>query len=274
MLIRRFGRFLLFAGLLMGFSSQAQNGRPAPAGARGIGMGQVSLAFNDIYTAFGHQAGLANLESFSAAAFGERRFELSELGNYSAALAYPTNSGVLALNFSTFGFDAYQEQRVGLAYARKLMEQLNIGLQINYLNTRISEYGSNNLFTFELSFQSQLSRSFSISGHLYSPIRVEVTPDEDLPTIFKIGFAYRPSDKLLLAGEVLKQIDLAASARAGLEYSIYEAFFLRLGIRTQPTQPSFGFGYAWGNGLKVDIASSYHAMLGFSPAFGMAFELN
>jgi hypothetical protein len=53
-----------------------------------------------------------------------------------------------------------------------------------------------------------------------------------LPTIFKLGIAYRlPNDKLLLVGDLKKPYDNEASIALGLEYRIWKSIFLRGGYR-------------------------------------------
>ncbi len=99
-----------------------------------------------------------------------------------------------------------------------------------------------------------------------------ITEEEDLPTILSIGLVYQASEKLLLMGEVQKDIDFKANIKAGIEYHIFESFRLRAGIGSVPSTMSFGLGYQWKNGLQINLASNYHQTLGFSPAFGLQYQ--
>lgn len=251
----------------------AQNGAPPAAGSRGVAMGYTGLTFTDINSIFSNQAGLAQLEKPAVAAFGEQRFLLSEIRSFSLGAALPVGtSGSFGLTLNYFGFEQYNEQRIGLAYGRKLLDKLSIGAQFLMLNTRIPEYGNKAAFTFEAGLQAELLPRFTLGVHLFSPARVKVAAEESLPTILKMGFSYLPSDKLSLLAEVEKDIDYPARARFGVEYRIIEPLFLRLGTATQPTMLSFGLGYALPNGIGIDIASTYHQVLGFTPAAGITFN--
>lgn len=68
-----------------------------------------------------------------------------------------------------------------------------------------------------------------------------------------------------------KDIEFPARAKAGVEYAVVEAFALRVGVATNPTSPTFGVGYKLKQGLGIDVAASYHQILGFTPAFSLVY---
>ncbi len=253
----------------------AQNGTPNVAGARGLAMGDASVTFRDINSAFSNQAGLAFLDGMSFTAFGEQRFLLAELGSYSAALAYPTNSGTFGLALNYFGYENFNEQKIGLAYARKLFEGVAIGAQVDYLGTRIPEYGSTGKVTFELGVQADLLENFIVGAHIFSPIRTQLTDDEIdvIPTQLNVGIAYLPTEKVTLIAELEKDFDYTASFKGGIEYQLVDELSLRVGVGTNPTQNGFGIGIHLGN-LDIDIAAAYHQMLGFTPGASVSYNLS
>jgi len=252
----------------------AQNGTPTVAGARGLAMGDASVTFRDINSAFSNQAGLAFLDGMSFTAFGEQRFLLAEIGSYSAALAYPTNSGTFGLALNYFGYENYNEQKIGLAYARKLFEGVAIGAQIDYLGTRIPEYGSAGKVTFELGVQADLLENFIIGAHIFSPIRTQLTDDEIdvIPTQLNVGIAYLPTEKVTLIVELEKDFDYTASFKGGIEYQLVDELSLRVGLGTNPIQNGFGIGIHLSK-LDIDIAAAYHQLLGFTPGVSVSYNL-
>ena len=46
--------------------------------------------------------------------------------------------------------------------------------------------------------------------------------------------------------------------------------YLSAGASSYPTQASFGVGVNY-NGLKIDMSSMYHSVLGFSPQIGLSY---
>ncbi|MCI4650687.1 hypothetical protein [Phaeodactylibacter sp.] len=262
----------LFAALLVVPSLFGQNGTPPPAGARGIGMGFTGLTFHDVHAVFSNAAGIANLDRTSVAAFGEQRFLLEELGVYSFAVALPTNAGTFGLGVQHFGFEGYNEQRIGLAYARPLADNLSIGGQFLALNTQIEEYGSRLALTFALGLQYQALPQLEFAAHINSPARVEEANGAFLPTVLSVGARYSPSDQVSILLEAEKDIDYPVRTKIGIEYQVADPFYLRFGAATHPATVTLGIGYQIADRLWFDVASGYHEILGFSPAGGIHYQ--
>ncbi len=262
---------LLFC--LVNYSLSAQNGLTVNAGARGLAMGNAATAFQDINSIFSNQAGLVHLENPSAVLFTEQRFALAEIRSVAAGFAYPTKSGTFGLNINYFGFEDYNEQKIGMAYARKLFSKLSLGAQINYINFRIPEYGNKGFVSFDIGLQSQILKDVTLAFHLSNPIAQQIVDDENLPTVLKIGGAYSPSKKVILLLEVEKDIDFDTRVKGGIEYKMIEAFALRVGFGSNPSSFSFGAGYVIKEKFKIDIGTSYHQILGFSPGLGIVYDL-
>lgn len=254
-------------------SLYAQNGALALGSAQSMAMGNAGVAFSGAHSLWRNQAGLALLERPQFIAAGEQRFLLSEIRSLSAGAAYPTSSGVFGLSLNYFGFDAFNQQQIGLAYGRKLLDQLSIGARFLYMGTRIPEYGQRSQLTFEIGVMAQLLPELQIGAHIHNPLAIEVVENEILPTIFSLGLAYRPSEKLLITGEAEKDIDFPVRAKFGLDYQLIEALSLRAGVASNPSQISFGVGYQFENGLSLNVASTYHQYLGATPGFDVTYRI-
>lgn len=253
----------------------AQNGAPPLAGAKSAAMGGAGVALTDIHAAFSNQAGLAFLPETSVLAAAERRFLLEDLQTFSLAAAYPAGrSGTFGVTLHYFGFEVYNEKRIGLIYARSLIEdRLAIGAQFLFLNTQIQEYGSKGNVTFELGLTSKVNSQVSIGVHVFSPARVELVNQEFLPTVFNIGVGYMPSEKVTFLLEAEKDIDYPIRARAGLEYFVVKQLAIRIGAATNPTLLSFGVGLQLESGLGIDLSTYYHQWLGFTPGFSLRYTI-
>lgn len=254
-------------------SLKAQNSITNHAGARGVAMGNASVTFQDINSVFANVAGLAHLDETGFVLFSEQRFNLKELSTYAAGFALPTNSGTFGLQIQYFGFEQYNEQKIGLAYSRKLLDRLSIGAQVNYLNFSIPEYGNNGTASFELGIQSNIIDDVILGVHISNPIGQDIVEDDPLPTVFKIGIAYCPSKKVTFGVEVEKDIDFKSNIKIGIEYILIESLALRVGFGSEPNLFSFGAGYAIKNQLFVDFGANYHQTLGFSPGLSLRYLL-
>lgn len=262
---------VLLVSLLIGTTGHAQLSGPSTPGARGLALGGAGQTFTDIHAAWSNPAGLADVDATSFALFGEQRFGLSEIRNVRAAGAIHTSSGTLGLALGYYGFDSYNQQRIGLLYARPLNEKVSIGAQFYGLSTRITEYGSQMKISAELGVQGQISPSVRLGARVANPIRIEVLNEEYLPTILSVGIQYQPADQLSLFADVEKDVLYPASMRIGAEYELLDALTVRLGFATQATQLSFGVGYLLKEQWRLHFAAAYHQYLGFTPGFGVSF---
>lgn len=230
-------------------------------------MGGLVSTSTSIDAILNNQAGLYKLTGYGFIASAEQRFLLNELSTISFGAAYgKKNLGSFGLLISSFGIDEYKEQKFAFAYARKLLDKLSIGGQLDFLSTRILGYGSSNSVTFEIGIQSMVTKEFTLGFHLFSPGQVSQGTESNIPTRMNAGFAYHPSNKLLIVLEVEKIIDLDFAVRGGISYAFADQFILRAGASTGETTFSFGLAYKIQNSLYFDGAFSQHEVLGITPA--------
>ena len=249
--------------------SFGQNAFSTAAGARGIGMGNANLTLKDVYSGFNNPAGLAYLDGFEGAAFVENRFLLQELQLAAISIAQSTNSGTIGMTLQYFGFEEYNEQKVGLNYSRKLFDKFSIGAQFDLLSTRIKEYGNAAAITFEVGLQYEILDKLTMGIHVFNPIRATIGT-EISPSILQIGLTYQVADYLTISGTIEKETTLPYNAKFGLEYQVADKVQLRAGMNSNPNRLSFGVGYLV-NQLQLNVAATYHEVLGFSPALGFQF---
>jgi len=245
-----------------------------PAGARSAGMANASVTLSDIWSTNQNQAGLGYLTAPAVGIYYENRFAVKELSLKSGSFAYPTKSGVLALSVSQFGYDKYNENTVGLAYAKSFGKVLSIGLQLDYMQTHIAEdYGSKGTAVAEFGLIAQPIKNLAIGAHVYNPTRSKIADydDEKVPTIMRLGLSYNFSQKVILAIETEKDLKNDAIFKAGLEYTIVENLYFRAGIASNPLKNTFGLGYAYKR-FKIDFAFSTHRVLGMTPHLSLIYS--
>jgi hypothetical protein len=259
---------LLCLMLLLPWSLAASN-EPRAGGARSLALSSSSLTLSDPYSVLNNQATMAFLEEISFSLYAEQRFLQSELGYYAGGFTLPTKSGVFGLAINYSGFDLYNEQKIGLAYGRLFSKNIAGGIQIDYLSTSVSEYGTSGAFTFEAGLFIRMTGQLAAAAHVYNPIAVNSGfEDEKIPTLFRLGLTYEPGEKILLLAEAEKDIDRPARIKAAIEYRLADMLHLRGGAATNPSQYSFGVGVNVQH-LRIDIASSYHQVLGFTPGLSV-----
>ncbi|MGZ4033447.1 MAG: hypothetical protein ACXVP4_01175, partial [Bacteroidia bacterium] len=244
-----------------------------PVGARSAAMGNASVSLSDVWSAQQNQAGLGFVRNFSAGAYYENRFSLKELSIKGAVAALPVKSGTFGLCITNFGYSLYNENKYSLSFSKAFGDKLSAGIAMDYLVTKIAEgYGTRGVLAAEAGIQARPVKGLSIGVHVFNPTRSKQANynDERIPTIIRLGADYNFSNKVILAVETEKDIAKKAIFKAGLEYKVVKEFYLRVGISTNPSLGSFGFGINLKN-FKIDLSASYHQTLGFSPQLGLSY---
>ena len=245
---------------------------PSTSGAGQAGMGHTGVAATDLFGGSANQAGLAFLELSAIGISTQRSFFVEGIDRHLATAALVTNSGTFGIQARYFGYPAYNEQIIGVAYGRKLTDHFSIGVQFDYLGLKISEYGTASAFTFEAGLLYELNSEVRVGAHIYNPIQVTIGELENpVPSIFALGLNYRPSEKVVIALEGEKDFNNPLNIKGGIEYRLADWIGLRLGTTTQPVLITSGVGFQLDN-LHIDIATSIHSYLGLTPMASLHYE--
>jgi len=107
---------------------------------------------------------------------------------------------------------------------------------------------------------------------VYNPFRAKITNynNEKIPTIFKIGLRYVFSENVFITAEAEKTSLQKINIKGGIEYNPSSLIYIRVGGASYPTQAAFGLGVNY-QGLKIDVSSMYHSVLGLSPQIGLSY---
>jgi hypothetical protein len=220
-----------------------------------------------------NQATLARLDNLSAAMYGENRFALRELSQYTGIISFPTSSGSFGLNVDRFGDLAYNETGVGLAYGRRLSDMIDIGVQFNYYNFQTQGYGSASSINAEGGVLFHLTETFEVGFHIYNPggskMGKEMT--ETLPSVYSAGFGYDLSQKVFIGASIEKKEAQPLNLDAGVHYYFEDNLSACGGISSATSSYYLGFGVLVKN-LRLEILASMHAQLGVTPGLLLTFS--
>lgn len=233
---------------------------------RSMGMADAGAALSGSTSLFANPAGLATVAHTDFLAGASSRFELAELTSVWLGGAVPVNHGAFGFTLEAFGFDTWKQQRASLAYARELDRRLRLAVAFTYLQNSISGYGRQGRLSGNFGLQAELKTNLTLGVQVNNPFPVSFAEGEQLPARFSTGLAWRVSNRLLMAAQLDKTLDYAFRFRSGLEYAPMDRLQLRFGFATDPAEYSAGFGLEIASGMALQVASSYHQFLGFSPA--------
>jgi len=266
--------FLILLFLSIHFIINGQTVR-RPVAAVYTGLGAYSNNHIDVFSFSNNQASLAQMKNASAGVYGERRFMLNELSLYQFAIAVPTNAGNFGVNAGYFGFSDYNESQMGLAYARKLGNKVDIGVQFNYNGIQASGYGNSSAVNFEIGTVFHLTDKLNAGVHAYNPIggKYGKNSEEKLASVYTVGLGYEASDKFFISTEIEKEENQPVNINAGMQYKFLPQFMARAGIATNTSNVFAGVGLFLKT-FRLDIVSSYHPQLGVTPGLMLVFNFS
>jgi len=111
-----------------------------------------------------------------------------------------------------------------------------------------------------------LTENLNAGVHVYNPVggKLGKNNDEKIASSYKAGLGYDASDRFFISAEIVKEEDKDLNVIAGLQYQFAKKFFAKAGFLSESSSAYAGAGVAWKN-LRLDISTSYHPELGFSP---------
>lgn len=262
---------IMFLTFIVNFTF-GQSGFTTTGGANFLGYGRAGVNIAGIESIYLNQAGLTEVKNFSVDISAEKRYNLSDLTNLSFAVAKSFKFGTIGLMVSNFGFTEYNEQKFGLAYARKLNKSISLGGQFDMLRYNIASVGSKSLFSFEAGMQLKLNRDFNLAAHVFSPGNLEVTENTDIGTRFRLGVKYAPSAKVFVLGEIDKLIDRKPEYKIGIGYQVINILQIRFGINPTVSTYSFGAMLKFKDKYGIATSMSLNEALGNSPAVSLQYQ--
>lgn len=263
---------ILSFSLMIVTLSFGQSGFTTIGGANFIGYGRAGVNISGIESIYLNQAGLAEITNMAFDISTEKRFNLDELTNISIAGAKTFKFGTIGILASNFGYSEYNEQKFGLAYAKKLSTSISLGGQFDLLRYNVSQAGSKNIYTFEIGMQLKLNKDFSVATHIFSPGNISVTENTELGTRLRLGLKYSPSNKVFILAELDKVIYRPLEYKLGISYQVINELQLRFGMN--PTVESFSFGamVSFMDKYKITSAYSLNSRLGNFPALTLQYQ--
>ena len=254
-----------------------------PIGGRAAAMGGSSVASQGLWALQNNPAGMANLEKLSIGLYYQNLWMVEQTAYKCAAVAIPLNFGTIGVGFNQFGGSSYNENKIGIAYARDFGRYLQIGLQLDYILFHYAEdYGNKSALTFELGLQSKVTDELTLGAYIFNPAHLKITQtinNEPLPIAFRLGCSYRFTKDFIGQLEVEKNTDIkGVILHGGLEFEAFRDFFIRAGaqIGTDRFQQqgllTFGLGYSV-KFVEFNVSAQMHQMLGASLNIGLIFSI-
>ncbi|WP_316799410.1 type IX secretion system membrane protein PorP/SprF [Pedobacter frigidisoli] len=253
---------------LVHFSSSAQN----TLGPHLTALGGNGIAVRDVWAIQGNASAITDVEKATVSVAYIKHLFSNEISTQAAVFVLPLDNNFVGAGYQQYGFSGYTESKATFAYSRKFGPHLSIAIKGNYHQVKIPEYGSATAFSIDAGALYKVDK-FAFGVLISNPSRqkfVQSQVSSGIPTSVSVGATYFASDKVLIAGYFVRDIQKIADAGLGLEYKIMSILRLRGGFSVRQVKQYAGFGLNF-NKLNIDMATAYDANLGYTPQIGLGY---
>ncbi len=243
-----------------------------PIGARAWSLGGSSTAESNVFSVNNNMASSAELKEYQIGIYNQTRFSIKELNLINSSFLIPTKLFHVGASINHFGYDKYNQQNISLGIAKKLNNNFNLGITLNYLTINIAEQENTGALTGSLSAFYKINKNLQLGVLLFNPTlsNYSINGYGKINTFGRIGVKYQVNKSVYLIGDLDKTIEQETILRGGINYALHPNFDLSLGYANNPNNLTFGFN-AKAKQMDLAFAASMHEILGFTPHIGLIF---
>ena len=145
-----------------------------------------------------------------------------------------------------------------------------MGVQINYLNTAITEYGNAGAWVLGAGVYYQPVSKIKVAFMLFNPNQQQLSNkvSDKIPTYARFGVSYQVNEKVDVLVESEQALEQKTIFRSGIKYHVNKRITFAVGASSQPVLFTFGTTVKT-NKVAIDFAAQVHQILGVIPQFSL-----
>lgn len=231
-------------------------------GARAGSMGYASSCLADEWAIFNNIGALAGVDNAKAGFTVDAHPSFKPFNKVAAVIAMPMPFGVAGLGVYRTGDNLYNEQVITTGLSSKF-GLASLGIRLNYVQYNINGFGRKGVLSVSAGGVAELTPGISIGAHIVNLNQPELSGVDDarLPTLLIAGVTFKPTEKLIIATELEKDLDYPVLWKTGMEYQVHKKFSVRTGFNVNPTGGFMGFGFR-PRKFTLDYSCQYRFNLG------------
>ncbi|MFN5024403.1 MAG: hypothetical protein ACK4Y6_03370 [Bacteroidota bacterium] len=268
------GLILLSVWLTVSCKSLMAQGISGPVGAESWITGGTSAAQINTWSGLNNPATLAFQHTHNLGIYTEQRFMMNEQRIASISGHYKTRWITAGAHIHQYGYDLFNQQRLGITFGRLLTEDFSLGMGIEYVVTNISEYGNEGAAVATLGAYFKANDKLSLGVYVFNPTRSRyaLALSDPIPTFARAGITYLLASRIKLCIEAEQQLNQSPVWRGGIRYQLHDRIELGIGGASNPTYLTAGCRMQVRK-LKFELASSFHQVLGLTPHLALSIPL-
>lgn len=239
-------------------------------GGRSTGMAKASASLKDSWALYNNPAGSARLTAASASFVSETRPTLIGANHAAACMVLPSRAGTFSAGVFKFGDKLYSEHLFSIGYSHTL-GLAAMGARVDYIQYRAEGFDPVVALGVTAGTVADITDKLSLGGYV-SNINRPLMPDgTPLPIRMATGFAFHPTEKVIVCGELEKDADFTPTIKGGIEVAPINKVYFRSGFNLYPNAAYAGIGLkSWR--ISFDYSITYSPTLGVAHLAGVTFS--
>jgi len=229
--------------------------------ARAHALGNAAACLSDEWSVINNIGGLASVKQVTTAFSLKAVPQFKSFNRMAMVGAIPTQLGVAGFSVYRFGDDLYNEQILSAGFSNRF-GLASLGIKANYIQYNAEGFGRKDAVTISAGGIAEITPQILVGAYIVNINQPKLEEgDERIPTILTAGIAFKPTNKLFITTEIEKDLDYAATWKAGIEYQVHKKFLFRTGFNINPNAGFVGLGFRPARFL-LDYAFEYASHLG------------
>ena len=237
-------KYIIVISILFSLKVNAQQNTGGRIGA----MAETGVVLADSWSINANQAGMRAIVKPVLSVAYQRNMFATQIVTQSATFQLPVKAYTLGFGVSSYGFDSYKVQQIGLAVAKSFGPLLSAAMRVNYHQLQIPAYGKASTYSADVGFLYQFSKRVVIGAHVQNVSNTSFTNTANfspIPLLIDFGVSYKSTEQILLVAALQQSLNQTPQPKLGIEYQLIPVLALRGGLSfNQPKQFA-------GIGLKI-----------------------
>ncbi|MCC8170832.1 MAG: hypothetical protein LIP00_03415 [Parabacteroides sp.] len=239
-----------------------------PADIRFLGMGVRGITGS----ALANPAAASRTEKTETDLRYHNRYAMKGTSTVSFSCIVPARSVHIAGFFSSFGDKRYRDTQISFSVSKLWSNRLSTGIGLTYRFVRMQSVQGVPAFV-----SAAFGATYQPVDNVCAAVTVTNVPAVSVGNLpfrgftgyaLTMGCSWQVIRSVRLVAEAENTFETAFRGGAGVEYTLFSACTVRVGIGTAPLQPCMGAGYDFGR-IRIDAVACYHPELGVSTGVGL-----
>ncbi len=239
---------------------------------------QVALANNyllsgGVESMYGNPAGLMEQDYRWASILSVTRRFNSDIQSVSGALAHRGSHQSLGMMIGSYGITGFRYNQASLGYARSLSEATRLGLQLNYTQLSIREYGVSSGLTMNVGIQHEISSKLMWGLSIFNLFDSKENDGKKFSRL-NMSVSGKLSTDLMIFGSTDIGPQQKSNLGLGLTYRIIDPMSIYWSMNTAPAAFNYGIEFLLIDNWALMLTLNSQQLLGSSIFFSTRYIIN